>query len=156
MLFAVGGQQGYSGLKPGWTRISFSYYTSKEEFAFILAAVEFVAMHGHRFLPLYRFDWATGDWSFRKRTFKYHIMKAELEVAAQDLFGDAGVEAKRTRTWSSRAVEDDESKTSGGGQRYESYFERARQIAASLADHASSGGAAPPAGIDRSLILFRI
>ncbi|CAL9198926.1 uncharacterized protein LOC135595761 isoform X2 [Musa acuminata AAA Group] len=148
--------EGYSGLKPGWTRISFSYYTSKEEFAFILAAVEFVAMHGHRFLPLYHFDWATGDWSFRKRTFKYHIMKAELEVAAQDLFGDAGVEAKRTRTWSSRAVEDDESKTSGGGQRYESYFERARQIAASLADHASSGDAAPPAGIDRSLILFRI
>ncbi|VAH43069.1 unnamed protein product [Triticum turgidum subsp. durum] len=53
--------EGYSGLKPGWTRLSFSYYLSKEEFKFILSAIEFIATYGHRFLSLYKFDWITGN-----------------------------------------------------------------------------------------------
>ena len=57
LLLFVTFSQGYSGLKPGWTRLSFAYYLSKEEFNFILAAIEFIALYGHRFLPLYKFDW---------------------------------------------------------------------------------------------------
>ncbi|KAF0888119.1 hypothetical protein E2562_010822 [Oryza meyeriana var. granulata] len=49
--------EGYLGLKPGWTRLSFAYYLSEEEFEFILDAIEFIAAYGHRFLPLYKFDW---------------------------------------------------------------------------------------------------
>lgn len=60
--------QGYEGVKPGWTRISFPYYVSSEEFEFILAAVEFVALYGQRFLPLYRFNLRTGQWCFRKKS----------------------------------------------------------------------------------------
>lgn len=27
-------------------------------------AIEFVAEYGHRFLPLYSFDWKTGNWDY--------------------------------------------------------------------------------------------
>ncbi|GJM87823.1 hypothetical protein PR202_ga03817 [Eleusine coracana subsp. coracana] len=45
---------GFNGLKPGWTRLSFAYYLSKDELKFILAAIEFIAEYGHRFLPLFK------------------------------------------------------------------------------------------------------
>ncbi|KDP33229.1 hypothetical protein JCGZ_13501 [Jatropha curcas] len=63
-------QKGYVGVKPGWTRISFPYYMSEEEFEFILAAVEFIAIYGQRFLPLYHFNWKNGNWTFKKKAFK--------------------------------------------------------------------------------------
>ncbi|KDP42628.1 hypothetical protein JCGZ_24402 [Jatropha curcas] len=63
-------QKGYVGGKPGCTRISFAYYMSEEEFEFILAAVEFIAIYGQRFLPLYHFNWKNGNWTFKKKTFK--------------------------------------------------------------------------------------
>lgn len=56
--------QGYHGVRPGWTRVSLAYYTSTQEAEFVLDAVDFVASFGHRFLPLYTFDWKTGDWHY--------------------------------------------------------------------------------------------
>ncbi|KAI3717527.1 hypothetical protein L1987_69205 [Smallanthus sonchifolius] len=44
-------KMGYNGAKIGWTRVSFPYYMSDEEYEFILAAIEFVAVYGQRFLP---------------------------------------------------------------------------------------------------------
>ncbi|KAL5227178.1 hypothetical protein ABZP36_015443 [Zizania latifolia] len=57
-------EMGYHGVRPGWTRVSLAYYTSTEEAEFVLDAVNFVASFGHRFLPLYDFDWETGDWEY--------------------------------------------------------------------------------------------
>ncbi|CAL4947615.1 unnamed protein product [Urochloa decumbens] len=57
-------EQGYHGVRPGWTRVSLAYYTSMQEAEFVLDAVDFVASFGHRFLPLYTFDWKTGDWHY--------------------------------------------------------------------------------------------
>ncbi|KAK1423422.1 hypothetical protein QVD17_18725 [Tagetes erecta] len=57
-------EMGYNGAKMGWTRVSFPYYMSNEEFEFIVAAIEFVADYGQRFLPLYHLNWKTGSWSF--------------------------------------------------------------------------------------------
>lgn len=62
--------QGYVGAKPGWTRVSFPYYLSNEEFEYILAALEFVAIYGQRFLPLYHFNLRTGSWTFKKKALK--------------------------------------------------------------------------------------
>jgi hypothetical protein len=45
-------------------RTSFLYI--KAEFEFILAAIEFVAEHGIRFLPLYDFDWKSGNWEYKR------------------------------------------------------------------------------------------
>ncbi|KAJ4714476.1 Cysteine desulfurase [Melia azedarach] len=62
--FAI--QKGYAGVKPGWSRVSFPYYMSNEVFEFILAALEFLAAYGQRFLPLYDFNLKTGNWCFKK------------------------------------------------------------------------------------------
>ncbi|RZC44248.1 hypothetical protein C5167_037203 [Papaver somniferum] len=58
-------QKGYLGVKPGWTRISFPYYMSNEEFDFILSALEFIHL---------RFNWNTGQWTFRRKSVKDSLM----------------------------------------------------------------------------------
>ncbi|KAH9306662.1 hypothetical protein KI387_011066 [Taxus chinensis] len=60
-------KKGYNGLKPGWTRLSFAYYISDEEFEFIISAIEFLAEYGQRFLVLYDFNWKTGEWSINQK-----------------------------------------------------------------------------------------
>jgi hypothetical protein len=54
--------RGCEGIKPGWVRVSFNYFTPEEEFRFILQAVELVANEGWRLLPQYLFDPMTGVW----------------------------------------------------------------------------------------------
>jgi selenocysteine lyase/cysteine desulfurase len=58
--------KGYSGIKPGWCRISLHYVMDNIEVDFILDAVEFIAEHGYRFMPLYQFDVYTGAWVHKK------------------------------------------------------------------------------------------
>jgi len=54
--------RGYSGVKPGWCRISLHYVMDDDEVEFIIKAVEFIAEHGHNFLSQYNFDLHTGTW----------------------------------------------------------------------------------------------
>jgi hypothetical protein len=54
---------GYGGIKPGWCRLGFHFTMDDAEADFIIEAVEFVGEHGHRFLPVYRFDVASGAWT---------------------------------------------------------------------------------------------
>jgi selenocysteine lyase/cysteine desulfurase len=54
--------RGRLGAKLGFIRLGFNYFISEEVFEYILEAVHFVANHGWRFLPLYRFDPASGLW----------------------------------------------------------------------------------------------
>lgn len=56
---------GYQGIKPGWCRISLHYVMDDLEVDYLLDAVEFVAAHGVRFLPLYDFDLFTGAWNHK-------------------------------------------------------------------------------------------
>jgi selenocysteine lyase/cysteine desulfurase len=56
---------GNVGLKPGWTRLNFHFLLEDAEVDFLCRAVLFVAEHGKRFLPLYRFDMHTGAWRHR-------------------------------------------------------------------------------------------
>jgi selenocysteine lyase/cysteine desulfurase len=56
---------GCEGIRPGWVRVSFPYFLAEPVFAYVVAAVAFVARHGHRFLPDYRFDPGTGRWQHR-------------------------------------------------------------------------------------------
>jgi selenocysteine lyase/cysteine desulfurase len=58
--------RGYSGIKPGWCRISLHYVMDDCEVGFILDAVEFVAAHGHQFLREYHFDLGTGSWMHKR------------------------------------------------------------------------------------------
>ena len=53
---------GFEAVKPGWTRINFSYFIEPAEFEFLQAAIEFIADHGERFVAEYRCDWHSGAW----------------------------------------------------------------------------------------------
>ncbi len=59
-------RRGYSGIKPGWCRVSLHYAMDDIEVEFITEAIEFVAERGHHFLTLYDFDMATGAWAHKK------------------------------------------------------------------------------------------
>lgn len=80
--------QGYEGVKPAWTRISFPYYMSREEFEFVLDAVKFVATYGHQFLTLYHFNWKNGDWTLKKEAYAKvfnnarHTIEVESKLAS--------------------------------------------------------------------------
>lgn len=63
--FAGQAVEGYLGVKPGWTRLSFSFYLSEPEFAYLVEAVQLVATYGERLLPEYRFDPRSGLWRHR-------------------------------------------------------------------------------------------
>lgn len=56
-------RKGFQGIKPGWCRVGFHYAMDDAETDYVMAAVEFIAGQGYRFLPLYAFDPGTGMWS---------------------------------------------------------------------------------------------
>jgi hypothetical protein len=128
--------------------LSFSYYLSKEEFKFILAAIEFIVSYGHRFLPLYKFDWTTGDWTFRKQSVKYQIMKEELDLAT-------GIDLRAQYDQSEIEGILVEKKHGVNGNKFESYLESANKIALSLPD-ISHQVVSIPKGVDPDLVLFHI
>ena len=59
---------GWSGIKPGWTRMSFNYFISETVADYLIEAVEMIAADGYRLLPDYRFDPADGVWRHRDQS----------------------------------------------------------------------------------------
>lgn len=57
--------RGCEGIKPGWIRVNFNYFITKETAQYIVDAVHLVANHGAGLLGLYSFDPATGLWRHR-------------------------------------------------------------------------------------------
>ena len=89
--------KGFSGIKPGWCRISLHYAMDDIEVNYILDAIEFVARDGYRFMPLYDFDMHTGAW----------LHKADC-VSLEGFSLDAALEC---RGYQSRALSEGERKT---------------------------------------------
>ena len=58
-------RRGLHGIKPGWCRVGFHFTMDDVDADFVIKAVEFLAEHGVRFLPLYEFEIATGRWTHR-------------------------------------------------------------------------------------------
>jgi len=56
---------GCEGIKPGWVRVNFTYFLDEQVADYIIDAVAFIAKHGAKFLPDYRFDTVTGLWHHR-------------------------------------------------------------------------------------------
>jgi selenocysteine lyase/cysteine desulfurase len=56
---------GCEGIKPGWVRVSFTYFASETVARYIVEAVALVAEHGWLLLPDYRFEPGTGLWRHR-------------------------------------------------------------------------------------------
>jgi selenocysteine lyase/cysteine desulfurase len=80
--------RGLVGLKPGWVRVSLPYYANADDIEFILSAIEFVADHGHAFLPDYRLGWLDGVWR--------HIERPMSDVRPLELTVDALIEAAQS------------------------------------------------------------
>ena len=70
---------GYSGVKPGWCRVSMHYVMDDLEVDFLLDSVEFVARYGGLFLSLYDFNLYDGAWSKKDGTVS--LQKFSLESA---------------------------------------------------------------------------
>ncbi|MBS0374023.1 MAG: aminotransferase class V-fold PLP-dependent enzyme [Proteobacteria bacterium] len=77
-------RKGYQGIKPGWCRIGFHYVMDDAEVEYVAAAVEFVAAHGERFLPLYDFDERTGLWRHREFGERFEQYSLDAALAAPD------------------------------------------------------------------------
>jgi selenocysteine lyase/cysteine desulfurase len=56
---------GFEAVKPGWTRLNFSYFIEPDEFEFLLDAIEFIAANGDHFIADYECDWHSGAWRHR-------------------------------------------------------------------------------------------
>ena len=72
---------GCEGIKPGWVRVNFNYFLSDAVVDHIVAAVLFVARHGHLFLPDYRFDPATALWRHRRGLVEPPLRLTQLSYA---------------------------------------------------------------------------
>ncbi len=76
---------GCEGIKPGWVRINFNYFLSDTVADYLIAAVSFVARHGHLFLTDYAFDPATALWRHRNGLVEPPLRLDQLR------YGDDGV-----------------------------------------------------------------
>jgi hypothetical protein len=101
--------RGCEGVKPGWVRVSFNYFTSEAAFAYILEAVRLVAQDGWRLLPAYDFDPTTGLWRHRSGGTEPPMSLGDIE------YGSGAM------VWENRRRQDPES-------RLPQYLEDARQI----------------------------
>nr|GMC66731.1 probable cysteine desulfurase [Ipomoea batatas] len=132
-------KQGYTGVKPGWTRISFPYYMSKEEFEFTIAALEFLAIYAQRFLPLYSFNWKTGGWTFKKKALKEILL---------------GNGKQRNGEFGGSIFKDDGGLSLSISSKYAKYLETAKWIASLLPKFPPQKPI--PQEIDPHLIPFRV
>lgn len=72
-------QDGYCGIKPGWSRIGLHWVMDDAEVDYVIQAVHFIARHGGRFLDLYDFDLCTGGWEHRQASIE--LPKFSLDAA---------------------------------------------------------------------------
>jgi len=75
--------KGYEGIKPGWCRVGFHYVMDDAEANYVIDAVDFVATRGRLFLPQYRFDVRTGQWSHRDKPDPGHHFSLEEALRGQ-------------------------------------------------------------------------
>jgi len=98
-------RKGYQGIKPGWCRIGFHYVMDDAEADYVIAAVDFVASYGHRFLPLYRFDVVSGIWTHRQHEEAREEFSLDAALHADARMETALPEDVRTRVYDAYLAE---------------------------------------------------
>ncbi|OQS00387.1 hypothetical protein THRCLA_05967 [Thraustotheca clavata] len=82
-------------IKPGFTRLNFPVFWSKEREQFVIDAIHFVAEHGWRFLPLYDQCLATGTFTYRTKIGAESSLKS-LETIMSDMVKGVAFENSST------------------------------------------------------------
>lgn len=72
--------KGFTGIKPGWCRVGFHYTMEDAEAEYVIAAVELIADHGERFVPLYDFDLSSGAWTHRQSNHSFEDFSLEVAL----------------------------------------------------------------------------
>jgi len=128
-------RKGYLGIKPGWCRVGFHYTMDDAEADYVMAAVEFLAEFGCRFLSLYDFDPATGMWTHRQFRETREDFSLDEALKATGCDATALPLAERTR-------------------RYAEALAEARRLADGLGEPLAADGAA--AGLFGELQFFHV
>ena len=110
---------GYSGIKPGWCRVSMHYVMDDLEVDYMLDAIDFVASHGSHFLQLYDFNIYDGSWC--KKESPTQLQRFSLQAALE-----SGSERNPPMPFEERK------------KRYTGYLEEALDLARKLAEQDSS------------------
>ena len=76
-------QRGCNGLKPGWVRINLHYTLTWDDLDFLLEAIAFVARCGFLFLPLYRFNLQTSEWSHKEFTSPTLVLSLDQDFSSK-------------------------------------------------------------------------
>ncbi|HZP50557.1 aminotransferase class V-fold PLP-dependent enzyme [Actinocrinis sp.] len=122
---------GCEGIKPGWVRVNFNYFISDCVRDYLVDAVDLLATHGHRLLPHYAFDAATGLWRHRGEVGEPPVRLTDVRFEG----GEAGIEYPHRRTTAGEEVL--------GPQ-----LERARAILGALPDLADQGPTGLPERVE--------
>ncbi|XP_061346802.1 uncharacterized protein LOC133292417 [Gastrolobium bilobum] len=136
-------QKGHIGVKPGWTRVSFPYYMSEEDFEYILSAIEFLAVYGQRFFSLYSFNLRNGSWRMKIEKFEALTKEGNCNLPSHLLgktLEEVNIEVKQVGVVRMR--------------RNESYFDAAKCIASSLPKFPSQG--ILQEDVDPNILSFRV
>jgi selenocysteine lyase/cysteine desulfurase len=97
--------RGWLGIKPGWARVTFTYFMSEAVVDYLVEAVDLVATHGHRLLGDYAFDPRSGSWRHRSAPVEPAPRLADLlgrpataAAAGEEVLGDQLAHARAVLT----------------------------------------------------------
>ncbi len=77
-------QEGYCGIKPGWSRIGLHWVMDDADVDYVIAAVHFIARYGARFLDRYDFDLCSGSWEHRESALELPKFSLDAALAVQE------------------------------------------------------------------------
>jgi selenocysteine lyase/cysteine desulfurase len=92
-------KKGFGGIKPGWCRVGFHYAMDDAEADYLIDAVQFVAEHGYRFIPLYHFELDTGTWTHARSRAQYEHLSLEAALSAVRVEPTARSSVERTKLY---------------------------------------------------------
>ncbi|ERN19899.1 hypothetical protein AMTR_s00071p00075430 [Amborella trichopoda] len=116
--------------------------------------MEFIALHGQRFLPLYRFNWMTGDWTLPKGTLKDGGMVEKMFLSFDRLrllIAGCQISSDEKESLLLRNVSEN---TRGFDQMYAAYLDKARLFASFLPEFPTKRQI--PQDIDPDLVQFKV
>jgi selenocysteine lyase/cysteine desulfurase len=88
--------KGFCGIKPGWVRVNLHYTFEESDIDFLLQAIAFIAEFGPLFLPEYRLNMKTAEWTYRTRVEQPEPFSLDNSFATQEIEAERIAEIRRS------------------------------------------------------------